>query len=206
MLRTSSHIASYLFLPLFMPLFALFLVIRFDPYMAFFLPPVKAKLTLIVVALSTVLFPLINLFLLRKAGIISSYGLEVRRERLAPAVSTMIYFALGYFLIRKGELPPVLYSLYLGALGSVIAASLITLKWKISMHAIGIGGVLGGLYGVFQMHEFFHLPLFLIVLVACGWVMTARLALGVHTPAQVYAGFLLGFSMTWFSVIAGVYV
>lgn len=203
MLRATSHLASYLFLPLFMPLLALYVVVKVDPFLRYFLAPSQAQILFVVVMLSTVVFPLINLFILRKSGIITSYGLVNRHERLAPAVSTAVYFALGYFLIRKGALPTVIYSLYLGAMVSVVLALIVTLKWKISMHAMGIGGVLGGLIGVFFLHDFVDFPAMIAVILAGGWVMTARLALEVHTPAQVYIGYATGFIVTWLSVVNG---
>lgn len=206
MLNVLSHIVTYLFMPLLIPLLALYLAIRFDPYLVLFMPPEKVQLTLIVVVLATFLFPLINLFLLRKAGVITSYGLENRKERIAPAISTIVYFALGYYLIKKGALPPVLYSLYLGAVFSAVAGLLVTFRWKISLHAAGMGGIVGGLYGLFKVHEFVHWPLLVVLILITGLVMSARLELKVHTPAQVYAGAAMGFTITLLSVVMGVVV
>jgi hypothetical protein len=197
-------VVSGLFLPLFMPLLALWLTITYDPFMMFFLSPAKTQMTLIVVSLATIVFPLINLVLLKKAGVITSYNLINRNERLAPAITTLIYFTLGYFLIKKGELPLVIYSMYLGGLASVFLATIISLRWKISLHAMGIGGVLGGIYGLFKLHEFINLPLLLTLIVSAGLVMTSRLELEAHTPAQVYIGCALGIVVTYLSVIWGV--
>lgn len=189
-----------------MPLLALFLAIQFDPYLSLFLSPAKAQLTLIVVALATFVFPLINLFFLKQARVITSYSLIIRRERIAPVITTLVYFGLGYYLLLKGSLPTVIYSMYLGAVISVVIALLITLRWKISMHAIGISGVLGSLYGLFKVHEFAHFPLLIALILITGWVMTARLALQAHTTAQVFAGMALGFVVTWISVVTGIVV
>lgn len=205
-LRSFSGFISALFLPLFMPLLALWLTIQFDPYMVFFLSPAKTQMTLIVVGLATIVFPLINLVLLKKAGVITDYHLPNRKERLAPAVTTLIYFTLGYFLIKKGELPLVIYSMYLGGLASVFLAMLISLKWKISLHAIGISGVLGGIYGLFKIHEFVNIPLFIALIICAGLVMMSRLAVNAHTPAQVYVGFVVGFLSVYLSVILGVLI
>lgn len=201
-----SQIATYFFMPLIMPLLALFLALQFDPYLVLFVAPAKAQLTLLVVGLATFLFPLINLFLLKKAGVISSYNLENRKERVAPTISTILYFGLGYFLIKKGQLPTVMYSMYIGAVASAVLAMIITLRWKISLHAIGISGVVGAMYGLFKLHEFVHWPIFVTLLLIAGWVMSARISLGVHTPAQVYAGAALGFTVSWLSVVMGVVI
>lgn len=201
-----SQIATYFFMPLIMPLLALFLALQFDPYLVLFVAPGKAQLTLLVVGLATFLFPLINLFLLKKAGVITSYNLENRKERIAPAISTLLYFGLGYFLIKKGQLPTVMYSMYIGAVASAVLAMIITLRWKISLHAIGISGVVGAMYGLFKLHEFVHWPILIALILITGWVMSARISLGVHTPAQVYAGAALGFTVSWLSVVMGVVI
>src|SRR6056297_1543627 len=111
MLRILSHIATIVFTPLLMPLLALFLAIHFDPYLSLFLAPAKAQLTLIVVALATFVFPLINLFFLKQARVITSYSLINRRERIAPVITSLVYFGLGYYLLLKGALPTVIYSM-----------------------------------------------------------------------------------------------
>lgn len=206
MLIRISQLVSLLFIPLAMPLLGLYLAMRFDPYMALFLSPEKSRLTLIVVGMATLLFPLINLYILRRFGVITSYWLRDRKERIAPAISTILYFGLGYFLIQKGYLPTALYSLYLGALFSAVLAMLISLKWKISLHAIGISGVVGGMYGLFKLHEFVNWPLLFALIIVAGWVMTARMALDAHTPAQVYAGAALGFTVTFLCVVMGVVI
>lgn len=206
MLYRISQIGTYLFIPLLMPLLALFLAIRFDPYLVFFVSPAKGQLTLLVVGLATFLFPLINMVLLKKARVITSYWLQNRKERIAPSISALAYFALGYFLIKKGDLPPVVYSIYLGIVFSAFLAMLISLRWKISMHAIGISGVVGAMYGLFKLHDFVNWPLLIALILITGWVMTSRVALQVHTPAQVYAGAMLGFVVMLLTVVMGVVI
>jgi membrane-associated phospholipid phosphatase len=199
-LRNFSSAISFLFLPLFMPVLALWITVTFDPYLVYFLHPAKSYLTLLVVALATAVFPLINILLMKRARVITSYKLEDRKERFAPAITTLIYFVLGYFLLKKGELPNVIYSMYLGGLASVFLAMLITFKWKISLHAIGIGGVLGGVYALFKLHHFVNIPLLVSLIICTGLVMMARLVLKAHTPSQVYIGCLLGMVVTYLSI------
>lgn len=206
MLYQFSRIGTYLFLPLLMPLLLIYLALQLDPYLVFFVSPAKGNLTLLVIAMATLVFPLINLFFLKKAGLISSFHLQKRRERIAPAVATIIYFALGYYLIKQAQLPIAVYSLYLGVIASALLALFVSLKWKISMHAIGIGGVLGGMYGLFKLHEFVNWPLLIALILITGWVMTSRIALKAHTPAQVYAGALFGFLVTFITVVTGVVI
>ena len=61
----------------------------------------------------------------------------------------------------------------------------ITLTWKISFHAAVAAGALGILALAFGQAALLAAPLLGLI----GW---ARVRLGAHTPAQVYAGVLIG--------------
>ncbi len=206
MLYQFSRIGTYLFTPLLMPFLLIYLALRLDPYLIFFVNSTKGQLTLLIVVIATLLFPLINLFFLKKAGFISNYHLHIRRERIAPTITTIIYYCLGYYLIKQARLPISVYSLYVGVIVAALLALLISLRWKISMHAIGIAGVTGGVYGLFKIHHFVNFPLLITLIFITGWVMSSRLVLKAHTPAQVYAGAVLGFLTTYFSVINGLLI
>jgi hypothetical protein len=70
---------------------------------------------------------------------------------------------------------------------------LVSFKWKISAHLIGIGGLFGALffYAVYFIADFIYI--LMLVSLLSGAVAYARLQLKAHRPAQVYAGFLTGF-------------
>ena len=88
--------------------------------------------------------------------------------------------------------------LLLGAAASVVLAILINLKWKVSIHMIGIGGIVGMFFG---MSSFLLIDLrfpILISLLVAGLIGTARMAMGSHKPPQLYVGFLIGFCCEYF--------
>jgi len=72
--------------------------------------------------------------------------------------------------------------------------TIITLKWKISVHSAGIMGLVGFLLAINLVYPGNNLliPIILAVL-ASGVIMTSRLQLKDHTGNQVYVGALLGF-------------
>jgi hypothetical protein len=79
--------------------------------------------------------------------------------------------------------------------------TLITLKFKVSIHAAGICGAAGCLIAlahVYQAEALIYPATVAIVL--SGLVMTARLYLNSHTLEEVSAGCLLGFSLCFGSV------
>ena len=67
---------------------------------------------------------------------------------------------------------------------------LITLKWKISIHAIGLGGPLVALW----LHGF-HYPIFMGTLLVL--VCTSRVLLKAHTPSQVITGSALAMGLAY---------
>jgi len=73
---------------------------------------------------------------------------------------------------------------------------IINIFWKISIHAAAIGGFTGGLFFVSFLLHTNPVAFFIVALLVGGLVMTARLQLKVHTRAQVFCGYLLGFFFT----------
>ena len=88
-------------------------------------------------------------------------------------------------------------SLLMGACVALLFSLCINFFWKISAHALGIGGLLGGIMGVARIHLINPYWGFIIILLAAGLVGTSRIFLKRHTPMQVYAGFCLGFICTF---------
>ncbi len=86
----------------------------------------------------------------------------------------------------------------LGAAASVVLAIIINLKWKVSIHMIGIGGITGMFFGLstFLLIDL-RFPI-LISLIVAGLIGTARLSMGAHRPGQLYVGFLVGFCCEYF--------
>jgi len=76
--------------------------------------------------------------------------------------------------------------------------TIITTRFKISIHAAALSGMLGVLMALeLTLAELdLFIPIILNI-VALGTAMTARLALNAHTPKQVLYGFLLGFGLNF---------
>lgn len=82
----------------------------------------------------------------------------------------------------------------IGAVASVTLAFLINLKWKISAHMIGIGGLTGALVCMTLLLETNMISFIVFAIIASGITATSRLTLNAHTPHQLVAGYLLGIS------------
>ena len=95
-------------------------------------------------------------------------------------------------MLKQLHISDIYYLFLLGATFLIIIALLITFYWKISVHMIGIGGMLGALIGIsFRINVDFVILIALTVLCS-GIVGFARLKLNTHKPLQIYTGFLSG--------------
>jgi len=150
----------------------------------------------------TFALPAYFVYLLKRWGMITSLKLENLKDRRLPYfITSIIYTALGYFLYSKNSmLFPCGFILWSIA-AVILCVGIVSLWWQISAHAAGVGGMIGALAGILvrlgEQNLFFPL-LFLVIL--SGYVISARLALNAHTPAQVGAGFLLGFGLILLSI------
>jgi membrane-associated phospholipid phosphatase len=142
------------------------------------------------------------IYWLYKVKIIKSLKMETLQDRRIPyLLTTTIYGGLAYFFYYKNPLLfPIAY--ILGSITVVILCiAIISFWWQISAHAAGIGGTLGALTAImirFNEHALFY-P-FLLLLIVAGLLISARLYLNAHTPAQVLAGLLLGVFVSLSSV------
>lgn len=202
-MKRVASIVSAVVHPLLMPLLTVFIAFNFDWYLDGRLIREQENLIYLIIALSTMAFPGINILLLKWYGVVDSLSMPSRKERFAPFISSFFFFALGYYLLRKGTIPLPVYSIYIGSTLTLVFLALINFKWKISAHSAGISGVIGATIALFKIHEFSNLWLVGILIITAGLTLSSRLILRAHTPAQVYAGAAVGFSVTYFSVRFG---
>jgi hypothetical protein len=109
-----------------------------------------------------------------------------------PLLLTGIFYFLAYNIIRNLDLDLVYLRVFFGSLITVILALIISLGWKISMHMLGMGGLVGALIGISQVTHLDFVMMVMIAVFCSGLTGFARLRLNAHNPMQVYAGFLAG--------------
>ncbi len=197
----SKRIAQFLSIvlhPVLMPTYAMLMIFQLNTYFAYTTLPQSKRELFIVIIFNTLIMPVVISYLLITKGYIKSFEMQKREERIIPFVSNLILLMIAYYMMRQIPLPNIFYLLLLGAAASVAIAIIINLKWKISIHMIGIGGIAGALYGMsaFLVIDL-RIPILISILVA-GLLGTARLSLGAHHPLQVYTGFFVGFFCEYF--------
>ena len=89
---------------------------------------------------------------------------------------------------------PLLKAELFGAILIILFAAIISKFWKISLHLLGIGGVVG-VFIALQLIKGGVLHLLLIFILLSGILGVARIAQKAHNHTQVCVGFLLGMSV-----------
>lgn len=155
-----------------------------------------AHFVLFAVFIATGILPVVIAIILKQTKLISSIHMPKKEERSLPFLLTsMCYYGVFYYLNSYLELPIdklISYFILAGVLATILGF-MVTLSWKISVHMIGVGGIVGILTVLSKVgDEVLILPLSISLIIA-GLVGFGRLQLNAHTPKQVLAGFFLGF-------------
>jgi hypothetical protein len=150
---------------------------------------------------STALIPATALLFLWKLGTIKSVRIEDQKERNWPLLfGATIYFA-AYYMLQKMPIPPFILLFLLGAILGILVSLAINLKWKISLHMIGIGGLCGATAIILFLQEAGSPLILTSLFFIAGLLGTARLYLEAHSPAQIFVGFLTGFSLQFILIL-----
>ena len=187
-----AKIVSVVFHPLFMPVYGLAILISAPTFLRYL--PVEAKrIIFMVVVINNVLIPLSLLPFLRYRNIISSYHIGDRKERIIPLLTASILYCTTSFIVFRFQVPFFLKSFIFATSVVAIVISMINFWWKISIHATGAGALTATVIALaFRMHT--PLTFYLLaVIILSGVILSARLRLNSHNPAQVWTGYLTGF-------------
>lgn len=201
-MKQISLFISSVFQPLLMPIYSVALLFVYTHFKFVYANHFFSLLTS--TALFTFIIPGVLIYIMMTVGIITDLTLPKRSDRFAPYAVTMLSFGfLIYYFYKLGM--PTWFLMMLGAsIIVMIVATVITLWWKISAHMFGISSLLGGVMSVcFFVEKSNPFFLFILLFIVAGMVGTSRIILRRHTPNQVYAGFLLGFVISFVSVWIG---
>jgi len=191
--RFFAHLLSYIFHPLFIPLYvSLFLLYvhpsyfaGYDLYDKFWLP--------IRVAYATIFLPLFSVFLLWRLKFIDSMFLTTQKDRVVPYIISNIYFFWLFWVFKNDSGVPAILTAFIFGVFIVSSAALIAnVYFKISMHAIAMGGMVALFLIILQQNTMLMTVPLCIALLIAGLVCTARLIVSDHQPRDIYAGLLIG--------------
>lgn len=153
------------------------------------------------VILNTLFFtgvlPTIPILYLIHKGKISDYFISDRRQRFVPFVITIICYLAWAGFMYLYRLPMFIVHIAINASILIAIITIITQRWKISVHLTTMGGFVGAIFGACYHQAINPVAMLSILFVLSGALMMSRIKLKAHTPMQTVAGFLLGLVTTF---------
>jgi len=190
------EIISLVFQPLLMPTYAMILLMNMDIFSA--MPLFWRLVAIIGTAIFTGIFPAIPILMMMKRGEVNDLFISKKEERTMPYLfSFLAYVFWAMFMWRTLQFPMFIVAMGMGSAASIFIIIFVNLKWKISAHSAGMGGFCASIFGVCYRTAINPVWLFSTILVISALVALSRLELKAHTPAQVLAGFAVGFSVVF---------
>lgn len=192
--KIPATVISYLFHPVFIIGLMAWYIIYQHPTAYLGMDEKLKTWRLLIACVNGIFFPLVSALLLKGLGFISSMLSPSRKDRIVLYIVSMIFFFWTFWIFRNfKDSPRIIKAMTLGVFLSAPVALIFNNYHKISMHAIGVGGlvamVLLSIYT--DANVISALPLTIALLIA-GLVCTSRLIISGHTPFDIYVGFIMG--------------
>ena len=186
-----SKIISYLFHPILMPIIVLYISINNVDYF-FLIFHNYSNILYIIVLTFTMVLPLISSILFVKLGRVESLEMRKRKERRGPLFISILIMIIGFPIFYSiAKLSPHLSAIYISSIILLFFSFLITIRWKISLHMLGIGGATGTFIALNYIFGGIYYFIFLFFALS-GLLAFSRLVQKAHNESQVYVGFVLG--------------
>ena len=99
------------------------------------------------------------------------------------------------------HLPRFMCGIVLGALFIQGVCLLLNLRWKVSMHAAGAGGIIGALAAYSGIFSFNPVWWLCGAFILDGMVMTSRMILRQHSLLQVWTGTIVGIIFGYLGIV-----
>ena len=181
LIRTA-RIISGILTPFSIPFLA-FLVLFLFSYLR--IMPLQYKLIVLgIVYCFTILMPTMTIFLFRKVNGFARQDLSDRKKRYVPILLTIISYVFCLMMMHKLNIPWYMTGIILASLVVLVICIIVNLKWKLSEHMAGMGGIVGGLVSfsaLFSYNPVWWLCLFILVAGILGSASSCNI-----TPSAKY--------------------
>ncbi|MBP3420524.1 MAG: hypothetical protein J6K74_08055 [Marinifilaceae bacterium] len=183
--------AGRVFHPFMLPIYLLLDILVISPYGR--IVPLISKVAIWGTVLTTaILLPSVVIFILKRRGVIKGVSLDNREDRVWPLLSVGVFMSLGYLLLMLFPMTEIFIRLLFTVAIQVLLVSVVSLYWKISMHAVAWGAMCGIFYVLGPLFR----DAFICSVVISGIVISSRLLIGAHNGWQVTAGYVQGVLLT----------
>ncbi len=196
--KNTARLFSFIFNPFIIPTLGFLIVFFSLPTTALYSAQMK-NILLGIIFVTSFVIPIAFILLLSAISNFNSY-MQHHRDRIFPYVFSAFSVFMGARLLAKLPVPQI-FSLYMTAASiTLIILFIITMRWKISGHASGMGGLLGLLFAITFKYGLDLTGFIIIAILVSGIVGTSRIYLQKHTSAQVYAGLLVSFTIMFLTI------
>ena len=189
-LLISARWLSSIFRPEFMPVMG-FVALFLFTYLSLLPWQFKAAILALVI-LGTILLPRWTILFWRKSRGWERHLLRLRENRYFPYLIYILYYVFTLHTLNRFHLPHYMSGILVSSLLIQGCCFLINLKWKISVHCAGAGGVTGALIAYSLLFYFNPIGWLCVSIFISGLVGSSRMLLRQHDLWQVVAGTSLG--------------
>jgi len=191
-LRMAATIISYLFHPLFIPLYLTYFIIEVRSYQFAGIDDWGRLTRLLQVFVNCTFLPLVSVLLLRALKFIDSIFLKTQKDRIIPYIICMTFYFWNWYAFKNNHEVKDIVSMSMAIFNASVFGFLVNISMKVSMHAIAVG-VMSTFIALLAFTETVNLSLYVIVaILLAGMVSTSRLIVSDHSQREIYFGFLVG--------------
>ena len=192
-LRLLAKIISYIFHPLFVPVYLVAFLVYIQPYLYSGFSIWEKKIILIQAFVMYTFFPLLTVGLLKALKFIDSVFLKTQRDRIIPYIACGVWYFWAWWV--RYNLPGTPRELVYFGFAILLTSSIgliANIYMKISMHAMAMG-VVSTIMILMGFSQDISFTVFIsVTLLITGLVCSSRLIASDHTPKEIYTGLFTG--------------
>lgn len=191
-IRFLAHGFSYVFHPLFIPVYITLFLLLVHPYIFAGLDDWGKLGNLLQIFVNCTFLPLVSVLLLKGLKFIDSVYLRTKKERIIPYMISMIFYFWNWYAFKNNHGAVEMQSMSMAIFNASILGFLANISLKVSMHAIALG-VMSAFLSLLAFNNTTNLTAYLsVAFLLTGIVCTARLIVTDHSSKEVYLGLLIG--------------
>ncbi|MBS1575685.1 MAG: hypothetical protein JST09_10320 [Bacteroidetes bacterium] len=192
-LRVLAKIISYIFHPLFIPVYLIWFYVKSQPHLFSGFTPQERNFLIIRFGVMYTFFPLFTILLLKALKFVKSVYLQTQQERVIPYIICMVYYWwMWYVLHNQPEFAGDIVKLALAIFIASILGLMANIIMKVSMHAMSVGVAATFLIMMGFSQDVNFSVYISIGLLITGLVCTSRLIVSDHTSQEIYMGLFIG--------------
>jgi hypothetical protein len=191
--RYLAYFFSYVFHPIFIATYVIAFLLFVHPYVYNGFEQWKKSAQIFSVFFTTAFLPVFSVFLLWRLRLFTqSMQLRTAKERIIPYLLVMIYYFWMWRVFNNLYVPPVTVHFFLGTFLGICGAWFCNIYFKISMHAVAMGGLV--IFALlFSLQDNYSSGSYIsLAFLVAGIVCTSRFIVSDHTAFEIYSGLFIG--------------